>query len=42
MGRPLKAAKGLFGDGNTTEFVTWVGLQFYNPTENPLQVIQFN
>jgi hypothetical protein len=26
--RPLKAAKDLFGDSNTTEFVTWFGVQF--------------
>jgi hypothetical protein len=26
--RPLKAAKDSFGDRNTTEFVTWFGLQF--------------
>lgn len=26
--RPLKAAKDLYGDRNTTEFVTWVGVEF--------------
>ncbi|MBT6347395.1 MAG: alginate export family protein [Nitrospina sp.] len=26
--RPLKAAKDLFGNRNTTEFVTWAGVQF--------------